>query len=99
MAYVDSPNVAKAKQHISSVIDILRANDAGYADMLQELLDGMEGWYSTKENLYKVGQVCHPKALGDGFMNGYSAFEWLDEVISLRDDCARAFNELEQSGA
>ena len=96
MADFNTPLVVAAKERIALVIQVLRANNSGWTDTLQFLLDGMEDRYSTRENLFKIGELCHPKALGDDVIDGYSAFEWIDVVSCLHDDCARAFNELER---
>ena len=97
MSDIESQAISAAKYHIESVIRVLRTNDVAYAGVLQDLLDGMVDWYSTKENLFKIGELCHAKALGDACIKSHTYREWSDEIASLRDDCARAFDELEQT--
>ncbi|MBI4527396.1 MAG: type I-E CRISPR-associated protein Cse2/CasB [Deltaproteobacteria bacterium] len=77
MTSLDSPTIVAAKQHIRATIALLREHDLGYADLLQDLLDGMKGWFVTKENMFKVGEICHARALGDMFVPGFTSEEWL----------------------
>jgi hypothetical protein len=93
-------SVQEAKSHIQRVIDLLRkrAADDPNAEMLEDRLALMDGWFATKEQLFQIGELCHPKGLGDRFIPGMTAYEWVAEIDSLKQDCARAFNELERDG-
>ena len=69
-----------AKEQVRRVISIMRASkdpaDISCADMLESKMRSMEGWYATKEALFQIGKMCHPKALGDRFIPGMTVFEW-----------------------
>jgi hypothetical protein len=91
-----------AKEQIRRVAALLRGSghpaDEASAVMLEEGLSSMNGRFETKEALFKIGEHCHPKALGDRFMPGLTLFEWQKELEVLEGRCAEAFNELERSG-
>ena len=88
-----------ARLHIRRIIDLLRTSaNEEWAKNLEDRLASMDGWFATKEQLFQIGQLCNPKALGDCFIPGMTAFEWIDEVGRLNNCCARSFNELECAG-
>ena len=90
-----------AKAQIRRMIELLRrsgdAADAACAAMLEQGLASMVGRFETKETLFKIGELCHPKALGDRFIPGLTYLEWAHELELLEGRCAEAFNELERS--
>ena len=49
----------------------------------------------AKEGFYKIGQMCHPKCLGDMFLKSITHEEWSRELDKLEDACAKAFNRIE----
>jgi hypothetical protein len=91
-----------AKAQIRHMAALLRRSgdpaDAACAGMLEEGLASMVGRFETKETLFKIGEFCHPKALGDRFIPGLTHIEWAHELELLEGRCAEAFNELEKSG-
>jgi hypothetical protein len=89
-------SVVTAKHEIQSAEARLHANKFdGWAIFLQQKLAEMDGWFATKEALFQVGEVCHPKAIGDVCFQDLGWNDWLAEVDELKSACARAFNELE----
>jgi hypothetical protein len=90
-----------AKAQIRRMIEILRRSgdpaDAACAEGFEQCLSSMVGRFETKETLFKIGELCHPKALGDRFIPGLTYLEWAHELELLEDRCATAFNELERS--
>lgn len=91
-----------AKAQIRRMISLLLLSgdpaDAACAAMLEQALASMVGRFETKETLFKIGEFCHPKALGDRFIPGLTHLEWAHELELLEGRCAEAFNELEKSG-
>lgn len=86
-----------ATQTLREVILVLRQNGAdGWATDLEKRLQAMSGWYATKEHLYAIGGLCHPKALGDVYIASMSSEQWSHLVRQLHDRAARAFNILER---
>lgn len=80
------PLLHAAQDRIRSVAVILREGDnPGFAQLLDEALASMRGWYSTKEALYKVGvEYCHAKFFGDTFVKDLGWEQWDVELESLR---------------
>ena len=63
---------------------------------LQRYLDDVRGTvgFAQRQALFKIGELCHPKALGDANISDYG---WQTQLQTLHDVCARAFNKLETS--
>jgi pyridoxine/pyridoxamine 5'-phosphate oxidase len=55
--------------------------------------------YAQKEALFSVGQVCHPKALGEANVTAVDWEAWQGQIEKLHDACALAFNALEKGSA
>jgi len=55
--------------------------------------------YTQKEALFRIGQLCHPKALGDVFVLEVDSSDWPTQIETLHDSCAQAFNTLERDAA
>jgi len=90
--------VESAKTQIRRVISLLRSGDSAWAGALEGHLAVMDGRFATKEAFFKIGEACHPKALGDVFLPGIPREDWSREIELLEILCAEAFSELERSG-
>ena len=65
------------------------------AQALEEVISGAHDRFATKEKLYRIGELCHPRAgLGDRCPLADSG-EWSTEMDLLHDTCAKAFSEIE----
>lgn len=86
-----------ARSEIRSVAALLRrGGNAGFAELLDEALGRMRGWYGTKEALYQVGaEYCHPRFFGDTCVTGLGWAEWGRTLEELKEACAEAFAALE----
>lgn len=93
-------SVESAKGQIRRLIAMLRrsSNGSPIAQDLERRLELMDGWYATKEQLFQIGTLCHPKGLGDNLVDRLQQNSWIAEVESCRKICAVAFNELESNG-
>lgn len=73
------------------------AGDLEGARLLKAQLDSMKGWFATKESLFTLGSLCHPKAtLGERRPRMMTWKEWDSHLALLQASCARAFNVLER---
>ncbi|MBI2387003.1 MAG: hypothetical protein HYV14_13505 [Elusimicrobia bacterium] len=90
-----------AKEQVRRIIGLLgrsgEAADGACAARLEDELSSMDGRFGTKEALFRIGESCHPKALGDRFIPGLSDGEWRRELEVLEGRCAAAFDELERA--
>lgn len=94
-----SPELENAIAEIERTIETLRRSSCErWADRLAELLAEVrsDDHYTRKESLFRLGQFCHPKALGDAYVR---APGWQEQVERLHDACVRAFNRLERGAA
>lgn len=71
------PELENAVLEIERTIEILRGKSS----------------FGKREALFKIGEVCHPKALGDVAVSDPA---WHAQLDKLYDTCARAFNRLEK---
>lgn len=53
--------------------------------------------FAQKEALFRVGQICQPKALGDVAITGMTWRAWSSHLEHVHDACARALNVLERA--
>ncbi len=78
--------VENAKRQIRRLIELMeRCNEPGWVGELEKHLNGMEGWFATKEHLFQVGELCHTKYLGDNFIPGLSREEWWSEIERCKE--------------
>lgn len=89
-------DIATAKNEILKTADLLDQDNKNMADRLRAIVGSMDTWYNTKEALFRIGGLCHPKALGDNFVTGFDIWTWYDHVANLKNVCARAFNRMER---
>ena len=88
-----------AVREIERAVDTLRRSSCDrWAETLSRHLADVRGTaaFTQKQALFKIGELCHPKALGDA---GVSDSGWQAQLERLHDACARAFNTLEKSAA
>ena len=91
------PELEKAIKEIERTIDALRLKSSdGWSEKLEGLLAKVRGQdrYTAKEALFEIGELCHPKALGDARAMDHDA-SWEIQLEALHDSCASAFNKLE----
>jgi hypothetical protein len=84
---------------IERTVSTLRRGSCGrWAEIVSQHLADVRGTaaFTQKQALFKIGELCHPKALGDA---GVSDSGWQAQLERLHDTCARAFNRLEKSVA
>ena len=91
------PELENATAEMERSIQMLRKSSCdGWVAELELLLALVRGTdhYAQKEALYRVGVICHPKALGDNQITGTDFYGWQAQVERLHDACAKAFNVL-----
>jgi hypothetical protein len=95
-----TPELESAIAATERTITALRDNSCErWATQLQQLLESVRGSnpFGRKEALFKIGEVCHPKALGDAHITTMDWQVWLAQLETLHEVCARAFNQLERT--
>jgi len=88
----------EAIKEIGSTIGILRrSSNERWAVPLDQLLAAVRSGtvFEQKQALFKIGEFCHPKALGDARVTAVDFQGWGTQLDTLHDTCARAFNVLE----
>jgi hypothetical protein len=84
-----------AIREIERTAGILRRSScACWAEELERYLVDVRDTtgFTQRQALFKIGEVCHPKALGDAYVTDPG---WQAQLERLHDSCARAFNRLE----
>jgi hypothetical protein len=82
---------------VERAIDVLRASGCkGWVSELQRLLVSLReaDRYPQKEALFRIGELCHPRVLGDVYVS-LGGQEWSAQLERLHAACAKAFNRLE----
>ena len=88
-----------AIREIERTISTLRRSSCDrWAETLSQHLADVRGTaaFAQKQALFKIGELCHPRGLGDAGVNDSG---WQAQLERLHDTCARAFNRLEKSVA
>ncbi len=96
------PELENAVTEIERAIEMLRRSSCDrWVAQLEQLLTEVRGpdRYAQKEALFRVGEFCHPKALGDAYITATDSHAWQTQLERLHDTCARAFNTLERATA
>jgi len=92
-------SVIEARKRIQSIVSRLQVNGCdGWVEFLSQRTSDMDSWFATKEAFFQIGEVCHPKALGDIQFEDLDWKDWLTEIDELKSACARAFHDLETLG-
>ncbi len=93
----DYPEVTRAVEEIRTVIAALEKNGGDYTALLRAALSDIEtgNRFAAKEAVLKVGEMCHPKCLGDIYLKDVSSAEWFSRLERLEAACASAFERLE----
>jgi hypothetical protein len=94
MSFVIS-EIENAIRQIERTVGMLRQSSCErWATELERHLDDVRGTagFAQRQALFKIGELCHPKALGDA---NVSDAGWQAQLQTLHDVCARAFNKLE----
>jgi hypothetical protein len=91
------PEVKEAISTINRVVGILERNENRSSETMKRHLASIntDPVAVAKEGFYKIGQMCHPKYLGDIFLKDIPQEAWSREIERLEDACARAFNRIE----
>jgi hypothetical protein len=88
--------VEDAIKEMERAVGILRRSSCDrWADEVAALLDDVrsESGFAQRQALFRIGELCHPKALGDVFV---TVTDWPLQLERLHDSCARAFNRLQK---
>jgi hypothetical protein len=93
------PELEAAIKEIESTVAILRRSScerwvARLEQLLADLRVGND--FTQKQALFQIGELCHPKALGDVRITAVDFQTWDAQLEALHDICARAFNILER---
>ena len=94
------PELETAIQEIESAVGILRRSSCErWVVRLEQLLADVRAGndFTRKQALFQIGELCHPKALGDARVTGIDFQAWGAQLDSLHDTCARAFNILDKN--
>jgi hypothetical protein len=97
-----TPELENAVTETERTVDILRRSSCDrWAAELEQHLAGVlsADRYTQKEELFHIGEFCHPKALGDANVTAIDSQAWQAQLERLHDICARAFNTLERATA
>lgn len=91
------PEVQAAIATINRVIAILERNGNGFSKSIRRELTTINTApvVIAKEGFYSIGQMCHPKCLGDVCPRDLDSEQWFRELDELEDACARAFNRID----
>jgi hypothetical protein len=93
------PELENAVVEIERTIAILRRDSIDrWAGDLERWLADVRGTssFGQRQALFRIGEVCHPKALGDVAVSDPA---WNSQLDRLYDTCAKAFNRLEKNAA
>jgi hypothetical protein len=96
------PELENAVTEIEHTVEILRRSSCDrWVVQLEQLLAEVRSSdrFTQKEALFRVGEFCHPKALGDAYVTATDSHAWQTQLERLHDTCARAFNTLERATA
>jgi hypothetical protein len=87
--------IEDAIRQIERTVGMLRQSSCErWATELERYLDDVRNAasFSQRQALFKIGELCHPKALGEAIVSDPG---WQGQLQTLHDVCARAFNRLE----
>jgi hypothetical protein len=90
------PELENAIAEIERTIGMLRRDSADrWADDLERWLADVRSTssFGQRQALLRIGECCHPKALGDVAVSDPA---WHSQLDRLHDTCAKAFNRLEK---
>jgi hypothetical protein len=93
------PELEAAIKEIESTVGILRRNSCErWVVLLEQLLVDVRAGsdFTKKQALFRIGEICHPKALGNVFITAVDFRTWGAQLEALHDSCARAFDVLER---
>jgi hypothetical protein len=91
-------SVKRASIMIQDTAALLKTSGhEGTVAELQKALDAIERGtpFSRKEAFASVASMCHPRWLGDMFVQDLDWAEWNAQLERLRGACIKAFNKLE----
>ena len=93
------PELETAIKDIESAVVVLRRSSCErWVVRLEQLLADVRAGndFTRKQALFQIGELCHPKALGDVRITAVDFQTWDAQLEALHDICARAFNILER---
>lgn len=98
LAKVDSPELIAAIAEIEIVAETLRRNEQERWSMILDVhLSNIRNGnrFACQQALLAIGDICHPKALGDVSISDIPHEAWNSSLDRMHEVCARAFNTLE----
>lgn len=92
------PELRLAEDELRSVLEVLERNGSGYTEILRSLHSDMGSGnrFAAKEAFFKVGELCHPRCLGDQYLRDIKSEDWGARLSRLENACAAAFKSLEK---
>jgi hypothetical protein len=95
---LETPALNAAITEIEKVTETLRRNNQvrWVTDLEHHLANIRCGnRFACQQSLLALGDICHPKALGDASVTDLSHEDWSVCLDRMHDACARAFNAFE----